>query len=80
MGWTDECNVVRAAWRESGSEAGYGAVSEELCDAMSTVGSAEECRDRLQQQEEAGVNLHQIAIKDAVSLSEQARIIDTLLK
>jgi F420-dependent oxidoreductase-like protein len=79
MGWTDECNVVRAAWREGGSEAGYAAVSDELCDAMSTVGSAEECRDRLQQQEEAGVNLHTIAIKGDVSLAEQERIIATLL-
>jgi alkanesulfonate monooxygenase SsuD/methylene tetrahydromethanopterin reductase-like flavin-dependent oxidoreductase (luciferase family) len=80
MGWADECNAVRLAWREGGSDAGYAAVTDELCEAMSTVGSPEECRDRLIQQEEAGINLHTISIKDAADLNEEARIIETLLR
>jgi hypothetical protein len=80
MGWREECDAVRLAWREGGSEAGYAAVSDDLCDAMSTVGSPEECRERLIEQEAAGINLHTISIKDADSAAEEGRIIETLLK
>lgn len=80
MGYAEDCDAIRVAWRTNGSEAGYAAVSERLADSMTTVGSAEECRDRIIEQEEAGVTMHGISIQGAESLAEEARIIDFLLK
>src|SRR4051812_28959784 len=80
MGFTDECNVIRRAWRESGSEAAYAAVADDLIDALGVYGSVAECRDRLVEQEEAGVTLHGISISGLESGAEQSRIYEALMK
>jgi F420-dependent oxidoreductase-like protein len=79
MGFADECNEIRRAWREGGSGAGYAAVTDELQASLGAIGSAEECREWMQRQEEAGVNLHQVTVQ-AESNSEARRIYEELLK
>jgi alkanesulfonate monooxygenase SsuD/methylene tetrahydromethanopterin reductase-like flavin-dependent oxidoreductase (luciferase family) len=80
MGYTDECNLVRKVWREEGSTAAYAAVADDLVDALGVFGSVEECRERLIQQDEAGVTVHGVSIQGVDSDFEQARIYEQLMK
>ena len=80
MGFTDECNVIRRAWREQGSSAAYAAVADDLIDSLGVYGSVEECRDRLVEQDEAGVTIHGVSIHGAESDAEQARAYEALMK
>ncbi len=80
MGFADEVNAIRRAWREGGSGAGYAAVTDELSNALGVAGSVEECRDRLQEQEAAGVNLHSVSVQGAESPMEEGRILEQLAK
>jgi alkanesulfonate monooxygenase SsuD/methylene tetrahydromethanopterin reductase-like flavin-dependent oxidoreductase (luciferase family) len=78
MGFADEVNAVRRAWDEGGSKAGYAAVSDDLAKAVDACGSVEECRDYLQEQEAAGINLHRVNVRGAESPAEEARIYEAL--
>jgi alkanesulfonate monooxygenase SsuD/methylene tetrahydromethanopterin reductase-like flavin-dependent oxidoreductase (luciferase family) len=80
MGFADECNVIRRAWREEGSAAAYAAVADDLVDALGAYGSVEECRDRLIEQDEAGVTLHTVAVQGVESEAEEGRIYEQLMK
>ncbi len=71
---------MRKAWAEGGSSAGAAAVSDELCDALGAYGSVEECRERIQAQEEAGVDLHRVSVLDAESAVEEGRLLEQLLR
>ena len=80
MGFKDEADLVRRAWAEGGSKAAYAAVPDHLCDALGAYGSVEECRERLQEQAEAGVNLHRVAVQGAESAVEEGRLLEALAK
>lgn len=80
MGFADEVNEIRRAWREQGSRAAYAAVPDRLSGALGVYGSMEECRERLIQEEEAGVNLHRVAIHAADSAMEEGRIYEALMR
>ena len=80
MGFKDQADVVRKAWAEGGSSAGTAAVSDELCDALGAYGTVEECRDRIQAQEEAGIDLHRVSVLDAESAVEEGRLLEQLLR
>lgn len=79
MGFADECNEIRRAWREGGSAAGYAAVTDEMQQALGCAGSVEECREWLQREEEAGANLHQVTVQ-AESPVEAGKIYEALMK
>jgi alkanesulfonate monooxygenase SsuD/methylene tetrahydromethanopterin reductase-like flavin-dependent oxidoreductase (luciferase family) len=80
MGFADEVNAVRRVWREEGSRAAYAAVPDELSNALGMYGSVEECRERLVQEQEAGVNLHRVTIQGVDSPVEEARIYEALMR
>jgi alkanesulfonate monooxygenase SsuD/methylene tetrahydromethanopterin reductase-like flavin-dependent oxidoreductase (luciferase family) len=80
MGFKDEADTVRRAWAEGGSKAAYAAVPDHLCDALGAYGSVEECRDRLQAQAEAGINLHRVSVQGAESSIEEGRLLEALAK
>ena len=79
MGFADEVNEIRRAWREGGSQAGYAAVTDELSNSLGVYGSVEECRERLQEQEAAGVTLHTVSVQGAESALEEGRILEALM-
>ena len=79
MGFADEANEIRRAWKEGGSQAGTAAVSDDLAHGLGTVGSIEECRDRLAEEEAAGINLHSVTVVGE-SAVEEGRILEKLLK
>jgi alkanesulfonate monooxygenase SsuD/methylene tetrahydromethanopterin reductase-like flavin-dependent oxidoreductase (luciferase family) len=78
-GLLDDANAIRMAWKEGGSAAGYDAVSDELSDSLGFVGSAEECRDRLDEEAAAGINLHNVGVAGYDPV-EEGRIYEQLLK
>ncbi len=80
MGYRDECDAIRRAWDETGSRGAADSVSDALADALGAYGSVEQCRERLIEQEEAGVNLHTVLIWDAESPLEAGRIYEALMK
>jgi alkanesulfonate monooxygenase SsuD/methylene tetrahydromethanopterin reductase-like flavin-dependent oxidoreductase (luciferase family) len=80
MGYADECNEIRRAWREGGSAAGYAAVPDAMQLALGAYGSVEECRERLQEQEAAGASLHTVLIEGAESPAEEGRIYEALMR
>jgi alkanesulfonate monooxygenase SsuD/methylene tetrahydromethanopterin reductase-like flavin-dependent oxidoreductase (luciferase family) len=80
MGFADECNEIRRAWREGGSGAGYAAVTDEMQGSLGAIGSVEECRDWLQRQEEAGVSLHTVSIAGTEAPVAEGRLIEQLMR
>jgi hypothetical protein len=53
--------AVKKAW-EAGSRAATEAVPANLLDAISCAGPVEACIDRLQAQEESGVDIHSVHV------------------
>ena len=81
MGYDEDCNAIRAAWRDGGSHAGYAAVSDRLLDSIWCVtSSVEEARARLEEQEAAGIDMHSVLLRDYETDLEAARIYEALLK
>jgi len=80
MGYDEDVNAIRAAWKSGGSQAGYAAVSDRLLDSLWCIGSVEQVRERLQEQEEAGIDLHSVLLRDIESDVEAGRIYEALLK
>ena len=62
MGRADEVARIRAAWDVGGSAAGAAAVSDDLSEALATVGAVERGVERLDGQAAAGVDLHQVSV------------------
>lgn len=79
MGFADDANTIRMAWKEGGSAAGYDAVSDELSNSLGFIGSVEECRDRLDEEGAAGINLHNAGVAGYDPV-EEGRIYEQLLK
>ena len=79
MGFADEANEIRRAWKEGGSGAGIAAVSDELSNSLGFVGSVEECRDRLDEEAAAGINLHNVSTA-GYDGTEEGRIFEQLMK
>jgi alkanesulfonate monooxygenase SsuD/methylene tetrahydromethanopterin reductase-like flavin-dependent oxidoreductase (luciferase family) len=79
MGRADEANEIRRAWKEGGSGAGIAAVSDELSNSLGFIGSVEECRDRLAEEEAAGINLHNVGVAGYGPV-EEGKIYEQLLK
>jgi alkanesulfonate monooxygenase SsuD/methylene tetrahydromethanopterin reductase-like flavin-dependent oxidoreductase (luciferase family) len=79
MGFADEANAIRKAWKEGGSGAGIAAVTDELSNSLGFIGSVDECRDRLAEEQAAGINLHSAGVAgfDAV---EEGKIYEQLMK
>lgn len=79
MGFADDANAIRMAWKQGGSAAGYDAVSDELSNSLGLIGSVEECRDRLEEEAAAGINLHNLNVSGYDPV-EEGRIYEQLLK
>ncbi|MEX2226125.1 MAG: LLM class flavin-dependent oxidoreductase [Dehalococcoidia bacterium] len=79
MGFADEANAIRKAWKDGGSGAGIAAVTDELSNSLGFIGSVDECRDRLAEEEHAGINLHSAGVAgyDAI---EEGKIFEQLMK
>jgi alkanesulfonate monooxygenase SsuD/methylene tetrahydromethanopterin reductase-like flavin-dependent oxidoreductase (luciferase family) len=79
MGFADEANAIRKAWKEGGSGAGIAAVTDELSNSLGFVGSVDECRDRLAEEEAAGINLHSVGVAGYDEM-EEGKIYEQLMK
>jgi alkanesulfonate monooxygenase SsuD/methylene tetrahydromethanopterin reductase-like flavin-dependent oxidoreductase (luciferase family) len=79
MGFADEANAIRKAWKEGGSGAGIAAVTDELSNSLGFVGSVDECRDRLAEEAAAGVNLHSAGVAGYDAM-EEGKIYEQLMK
>ncbi len=64
MGYADEANAVRAAWRDGGADAGAEAIPEDLRHDLGVGGSVEECAEWLDAAEEAGYRLHGVNVQE----------------
>jgi alkanesulfonate monooxygenase SsuD/methylene tetrahydromethanopterin reductase-like flavin-dependent oxidoreductase (luciferase family) len=79
MGFADDANAIRRAWKDGGSGAGIAAVTDELSNSLGFAGSVEECRDRLAEEEAAGINLHNVGVA-GYSPEEARKIYEQLLR
>ena len=79
LGHGADVERIRAAWAEGGSEAGAAAVSNELSRTLSVVGSIEACVARLDEQQAAGVDLHQVTIAGIEDPAELRRTFERLV-
>jgi F420-dependent oxidoreductase-like protein len=79
LGYADEAAAIKRAWDEGGSQAGTAAVPEHLQQQMGFVtDSVEAARERLAEQEAAGINLHAVSV-DADTPKERAKIYEQLV-
>jgi alkanesulfonate monooxygenase SsuD/methylene tetrahydromethanopterin reductase-like flavin-dependent oxidoreductase (luciferase family) len=79
MGFADEANAIRKAWKEGGSGAGIAAVTDELSNSLGFVGDVDQCRDRLAEEEAAGINLHSVGVAGYDPV-EEGKIFEQLMK
>lgn len=80
MDYAEDCNAIRAAWRDGGSKAGYAAVSDRLLDSLWCItASPDEARERLGEQEEAGVDMHSVLVRMETD-ADAGRVFEVLLK
>jgi hypothetical protein len=80
MDYAEDCNAIRAAWRDGGSKAGYAAVSDRLLDSLWCISSSpEEARERLVEQEAAGVDMHSVLVRMETDV-DAGRVYEALLK
>ena len=63
-GFQVEADAVREAWREGGSARAIETVPRQMQDRLGFIGTTEECVERLEQEEAAGVKLHSVTILD----------------
>ena len=78
LGYADAVQHIRQAWADGGRTAGTAAVPDDLVDSLHFVGPVDACIDRLNAQQEAGIDLH--AIRVEVSEPHQAsRIFERLI-
>jgi alkanesulfonate monooxygenase SsuD/methylene tetrahydromethanopterin reductase-like flavin-dependent oxidoreductase (luciferase family) len=78
LGYADETAAIKRAWDEGGSKAGTTAVPEALQQQVGFVtNSVEAARERIAEQEAAGINLHQISV-DAESPAEVQKVYERL--
>jgi probable F420-dependent oxidoreductase len=56
-GFRDEASAIAAAWSRGDREAAERAVSDALIDATSVVGTAEQCRERIEAYRRSGIDL-----------------------
>ena len=64
IGYADEANAVRAAWRDGGSDAGAEAIPDDLRHDLGVGGSVEECAQWLDAAVEAGYRLHGVNVQE----------------
>lgn len=77
-GFGDDVARIKEAWDASGSKAGTAAAPAKLLDALGYIGGLEGAIERLQAQDDAGVDVHQVEI-EASSPAEFERIVARLL-
>ena len=78
-GVVGSANAIRKAWKEGGSGAGIAAVTDELSNSLGFIGSVDECRDRLAEEEAAGINLHSAGVAGYDAM-EEGKILEQLAK
>src|SRR5215204_5751535 len=79
LGYADEAAAIKRAWEEGGGGAGAAAVPEHLQQQVGFVtDSVDAARERIAEQEAAGINLHQVNV-DAESPQEKARVYEQLV-
>jgi alkanesulfonate monooxygenase SsuD/methylene tetrahydromethanopterin reductase-like flavin-dependent oxidoreductase (luciferase family) len=82
MGRGAEVEAIRNAWDEGSSTAGAAAVSDDLSEAFARIVTPDQLDDavaRLEEQQAAGVDLHQVVISGVDDLAEQRRILEHLV-
>ena len=75
-GWGDAVKAIRDAWAAGGAKAGAAAVPDRLADELGYVGGVEGAVERMQMQEEAGVDLHAVE----VDAGGDARVLERILR
>jgi hypothetical protein len=73
---------VQKGWEENGSTGGAAAVSDDLLEAFARIVTPSQLDDavaRLEEQQAAGVDLHQIVVSGVPDAAEQRRILEHLV-
>jgi F420-dependent oxidoreductase-like protein len=78
LGYADAVQTIRQAWADGGRASGTAAVPDALVDSLHFVGSVEACLDRLNAQQEAGIDLHAIRV-EASDAQQATRIFERLI-
>jgi alkanesulfonate monooxygenase SsuD/methylene tetrahydromethanopterin reductase-like flavin-dependent oxidoreductase (luciferase family) len=82
MGRGAEVVAVQKGWDEAGSKGGADAVSDDLTEAFARIVTPDHLDDavaRLEEQQAAGVDLHQVVISGVNDAAEQRRILEHLV-
>jgi F420-dependent oxidoreductase-like protein len=64
MGYREQAERIRAAWESGGAAEATSVVPEAMQQSLSFVGTTEQCIERLQEQEAAGVRLHGVGVME----------------
>jgi len=72
-GYEDEAAIIREGWAERDREKTGGAISDRLINEIGIIGSADECRERLQWCAKTGIHTHIIAPLGGATAEESQR-------
>jgi F420-dependent oxidoreductase-like protein len=64
MGYADEANAVRLAWREGGADAAIEVLPKELVEQLGVAGSVDECIEWMEAAEDAGYATHSVSVDE----------------
>ncbi len=78
LGYGEAVQAIRQAWDEGGRVAGTAAVPDALVDSLFFAGPVEACRERLDAQAEAGVDMHTVRV-DADDPKETVKTLQRLV-
>jgi hypothetical protein len=82
MGRGAEVLAVQQGWEDGGSGGGAAAVSDDLMEAFARIVTPDQLDDavaRLEEQQAAGVDLHQVVVSGVTDAGEQRRILEHLV-
>ena len=79
FGFGDDVKKIREAWDSGGSKAGVAAVSPRMLSELGYVGDVAGARERLAEQEAAGVDLHPVEIDAGPDVAAFEKTVQALL-
>ncbi|MEW6211559.1 MAG: LLM class flavin-dependent oxidoreductase [Acidobacteriota bacterium] len=79
LGFAQEAALIRNLWQSGRRKSAIQAVTDEMVDAIAICGSAEECRDRLDDMKLLGATIPIVAMPDDGTIAEKCRVIESLI-
>ena len=77
-GYQEECDALRLAWREGDRGKAAGAITDEMVNNITAIGTPEECRDKMRRFRASGVDMPLVAFPHGSDLETMLGTLESL--